>query len=43
MKVIVEEPSSCAAAAANITFDDYVKKEDKLEEMIDTQLKTRDR
>ena len=46
MKVIVEEPSSCTSAAANISFDNYVaaKKDDKKEEeMIDTRLKASDR
>jgi hypothetical protein len=38
MKVIVEEPSSCAAAAGNISFDNYSKKEAQPEEVIDDRL-----
>ena len=42
MKVIVEEPSSCTAAAANVSFENYIKKEDKAEETIDNRLQRED-
>ncbi len=43
MKVIVEEPSSCAAASGNISFDDYSKQEIEPEEVIENRLQSKDR